>query len=70
MIVNVQDAEKSLPTLLNAALRGQEVVIAQAGKPLVRLQPLSGLKGKPGRFKGEIEMDDFLAHLEEEELQS
>jgi prevent-host-death family protein len=37
---NIHDAKTNLSKLLDAAMRGEEVVIARAGKPLVRLVPV------------------------------
>ena len=39
-IHNVADAKAHLSQLLEAALRGEEVILARAGKPLVRLVPV------------------------------
>ncbi len=36
-ISNIHDAKTKLSKLIEAALRGEEVVIAKAGKPVVRL---------------------------------
>lgn len=36
-ISNIHDAKTNLSKLIEAALRGEDVVIAKAGKPLVRL---------------------------------
>lgn len=38
--VNVHEAKTHLSKLLEKALNGEEVVIAKAGKPLVRLVPV------------------------------
>ncbi len=40
-IYNVEEAEAQLSRLLAAALAGEEVVLAKAGRPLVRLVPLA-----------------------------
>jgi prevent-host-death family protein len=40
MQVNLHDAKTHLSRYLDRALAGEEVVIARAGKPLVRLVPL------------------------------
>ena len=40
VIRNVAEAKASLSQLLEAALAGEEVILARAGKPLVRLVPL------------------------------
>jgi prevent-host-death family protein len=37
---NVADAKAHLSQLLDAALHGDEVIVARAGKPLVRLVPV------------------------------
>jgi prevent-host-death family protein len=39
MQVNLHDAKTHLPRYVDQALAGEEVVIARAGKPLVRLVP-------------------------------
>jgi len=39
-ISNVHDAKTNLSKLIDAALRGEEVIIAKAGKPVVRLVPV------------------------------
>ena len=38
--VNIHEAKTNLSKLLEQALNGEEVVIAKAGKPLVRLVPV------------------------------
>lgn len=40
MVVNVHEAKASLSRLLVAAERGEDVVIARYGKPVVRLTPV------------------------------
>jgi prevent-host-death family protein len=41
MQVNLHDAKTHLSRYVDRALAGEEVVIARAGKPLVRLMPVS-----------------------------
>ncbi len=48
MQVNIYDAKTKLSSLLDRAMAGEEVVIARAGKPLVRLTPLVGTGTKSG----------------------
>ena len=65
--VNVAEAKARLSELIEAALRGEEVVIAKRNKPAVRLTVVVPAKKKPlfGRFKGMIHMsDDFDAPLD------
>lgn len=48
MQVNIYDAKAQLSALLDRALAGEEVVIARAGKPLVRLAPLTTTRARSG----------------------
>ncbi len=50
MQVNLHDAKTHLSRYVDQALAGEEVVIARAGKPLVRLLPVS--EGRPPRRLG------------------
>lgn len=67
-VVNVQQAKTHLSDLLARAERGEEIVIARAGRPIVRLMPLAG--PPPRRFGGPplTVPDDFDAELPREEL--
>jgi prevent-host-death family protein len=38
--INIAEAKAKLSSLLARALAGEEIVIARAGKPLVRLMPI------------------------------
>lgn len=60
--VNMHDAKSQLSRLVDDALAGEEIIIAKAGKPLVRLVPYIPQRQSriPGRLKGQISMaDDF-----------
>ena len=48
--VNVQDAKTRLSQLLAAAERGEEVVIARGGRPVVRLVPVDEPAPRPVGF--------------------
>lgn len=70
---NIHDAKTNLSKLIERALAGEEVVIAKAGKPVVRLAPIVIDKPKPGSWigslKGKIEIGpDFEFTNEEIEL--
>lgn len=56
--VNMHEAKTKLSALVEAALRGEEVIIAKAGKPLVRLVPYQPDRKprEPGRLRGKIEL--------------
>lgn len=50
--MNIAEAKGKLSALVNAALAGETVELAQAGKPVVRLVPiLPGATRKPGILK-------------------
>jgi prevent-host-death family protein len=66
--VNVQDAKTHLSELLHRVERGEEVVIARAGRPVARLSPVDVVWT---RTFGTVELDvpeDFDAPLDEAEL--
>lgn len=66
MLINLYDAKTHLSELVEQAAAGEEVVIAKAGRPRVRLVPVSTGKvvRKPGVWQGQIFIaDDFDAPL-------
>ena len=66
--VNVEEAKTNLPELIDAAVNGEEVVIAKDGKHLVKLVPIPRTKIRPqfGSAEGLITMsEDFDESLEE-----
>ena len=69
--VNIHDAKSNLSRLIADAENGEEVVIARAGKPVVRLVPVDT---KPKRQFGSMKHligdvpDDAFAPLKDEEL--
>jgi len=48
---NIHDAKTTLSKLIERAMAGEEVIIARAGKPMVRLTPVQPPKPK-GRKRG------------------
>jgi len=46
--VNMLEAKSQLSRLVEAALQGEEVVIAKAGAPMVRLVPVTRERGLTG----------------------
>ena len=56
--VNMHEAKTHLSSLVERALAGEEIVIAKAGEPMVRLTPVveDSRPRTPGRLKGRIKM--------------
>jgi len=54
--VNIHAAKTHLSALVEEALAGEEIIIAKAGKPVVRLAPLHKDDRKPGRLKHLVKM--------------
>jgi prevent-host-death family protein len=52
MKMNVQEAKAQLSRLVDAAMAGDEVIIAKAGKACVRLVPMTQAARLPGAAKG------------------
>lgn len=66
--VNIHEAKTHLSRLLEQAARGDEVVIAKAGKPIARLVPIAAKEPRrPGIARGRV-TDAFFEPLPEEEL--
>lgn len=69
--VNVHEAKTHLSRLLDKVARGEELVIAKAGKPVARLVGIKSRKPKrkAGFLKGKLRVSqDFDAPLSAEEL--
>ena len=65
-ISNIHEAKSQLSKLIESALAGEEIIIAKAGKPLVRLIPYDEQSQPriPGGWEGKVFMsDDFDAEL-------
>ena len=69
-IVNMHEAKSSLSRLVEEAEAGEEIVLARAGKPVVRLVPIVATRRRRlGRWKGKVEMSvDFDAPLPAEDV--
>lgn len=64
--VNIHQAKTNFSKLVEAAMRGEEIIIAKAGKPAAKLIPIKSVKPKrkPGALKGKIRISaDFDAPL-------
>jgi prevent-host-death family protein len=70
LTVNVQEAKTRLSELLARVERGEDVVIARAGKPVAHLSPVTSV---PVRSFGTMQFtvpDSFFEPLDESELAS
>jgi prevent-host-death family protein len=70
--VTVHAAKTQLSRLIEAALSGEEVVIAKGDKPVVRLVPIRRGQFKLGVLPHDAlgEVPDFLAPMDEDELRT
>ncbi|WP_169974018.1 type II toxin-antitoxin system Phd/YefM family antitoxin [Tautonia rosea] len=61
-IANIHEAKSRLSKLIEHALSGEEVIIAKAGQPMVRLVPIRPDESprKGGQWKGKVQIaEDF-----------
>jgi len=69
--VNIHQAKTQLSKIIEQACRGEEVVIAKAGVPVVRLTPIPAQSAGRcfGAMRGRATVDDrFFEPLPEDEL--
>jgi prevent-host-death family protein len=68
--VNIHEAKSQLSRLIEAVISGEEVIIAKAGTPVVRLVSVNQkAKLRLGLMKGKIKIaDDFNAPLPDDVL--
>lgn len=71
MLVNVHAAKTNLSKLIEAALAGEEVVIAKGNKPVVKLVALPQGPFKIGLLKDQLggTCPDFFEPMDESELE-
>jgi len=65
-VIDVEEAKTSLGDLLDAAIRGQEIILTRDAKPVAKLIPLVQRRPRPqfGSAKGLVHIaDDFDAPL-------
>lgn len=67
-VINMHAAKSQLSQLVEAAERGDDIVIARAGRPAVRLVPIEALPARTlGAWKGRVSLgEDFDAPLPSE----
>lgn len=60
--MNIHEVRIDLPSLIEKALAGEEVILAKNGKPVARVVPYEqpAVRRIPGRYAGQIQIpDDF-----------
>ena len=71
MKMNVQEAKAQLSKLVDAAMVGEEVIIAKAGKLCVRLVPMTLPPRQPGAAKGKASLTAaFFEPLPDDDLKA
>lgn len=65
--INVQQAKTHLSELLARVERGEEIVIARAGRPVARLTPVVKMQRRFGTMSLPVQ-DEYFAPLDGEEL--
>lgn len=71
MKLNIQEAKARLSRLVDAAMRGEEVIITRAGKPCVRLVPLDLPPRQQGAAQGRAALTPaFFDPLPDDELRT
>ena len=69
LIMNLYDAKAQLSRLVDRAAAGEDILIARAGKPIVRLVPVEdALPRQPGLLKGLAIPDALFAPMTGDEL--
>jgi prevent-host-death family protein len=61
-IANIHEAKSQLSKLIESAMNGEEVIIAKAGQPMVRLVPIhtDDSPRQGGQWKGRVRIaEDF-----------
>lgn len=66
--ITIAEAVQKLPELIDAALRGEEVIITKGDRTYIKLTPTNLVKPRPkfGSAKGLIEMSDDFDELIED----
>ncbi|MGH7087379.1 MAG: type II toxin-antitoxin system Phd/YefM family antitoxin [Stellaceae bacterium] len=57
-IVNMHEAKTTLSSLVERAMRGEDIIVAKAGTPMVRLVPVARphRERRSGFWKGKVRM--------------
>ena len=53
-VFNVHEAKTHLSRILDRVAAGEEIIIANNGRPVAKLVPVGNRRREPGRLKGKI----------------
>jgi prevent-host-death family protein len=68
--VTIHKAKTNLSRLIQEARNGEEIVIARRSEAMVRLTPVSNVRGKRKRLKGKVKIGpEFFEPLPADELE-
>lgn len=69
--VNIQEAKSQFSRLLNRVAKGEEIIIAKAGRPIAKLVPYRANRGCriPGTEKGKIWIADNFTETPEDVIE-
>ena len=70
MLFNMHEAKTKLSALVESALKGEEVIIANAGRPLVKLVPVDSVQTdrQLGGYENQVVIDTDLSAEDIEDL--
>jgi prevent-host-death family protein len=68
-VINIHNAKTNLSKLLERVRKGEEIILAKAGKPCAKLVPIDDAQvRRPGQLRGWRLPDSFFDPLPGEEL--
>jgi prevent-host-death family protein len=56
-VFNVHEAKTHLSRILDRVAAGEEIIIANNGRPVAKLVPVGNQRREPGRLKGKIRIE-------------
>jgi len=70
--VNIHEAKTHLSRLIEAAMKGESFIIAKAGRPMVRVSPITApeetQKRRLGFLAGQIRVPEDFDHMGQEDV--
>lgn len=70
-IVNIHEAKTHLSRLIEEAVQGESFIIARAGRPLVKVEPLGGdTRRRTGFLQGQVDIPSDFDTMCAEEIEA